>query len=43
MRPFGNLLGVDGIEEIVSNVAILSLHKSPLTQPGSGDAGGMNV
>ncbi len=27
----------------MSRVAILSLHTSPLVQPGSGDAGGMNV
>ena len=28
---------------IVQRVAVLSLHTSPLTQPGSGDSGGMNV
>ena len=27
----------------VQHVAVLSLHTSPLTQPGSGDSGGMNV
>jgi D-inositol-3-phosphate glycosyltransferase len=27
----------------VQRVAVLSLHTSPLTQPGSGDSGGMNV
>lgn len=27
----------------MANVAVLSLHTSPLTQPGSGDSGGMNV
>ena len=27
----------------MADVAVLSLHTSPLTQPGSGDAGGMNV
>jgi D-inositol-3-phosphate glycosyltransferase len=27
----------------VARVALLSLHTSPLTQPGSGDSGGMNV
>lgn len=27
----------------MSRVAVLSLHTSPLVQPGSGDAGGMNV
>ena len=28
---------------VVSRVAVLSLHTSPLVQPGGGDAGGMNV
>ena len=28
---------------MTQNVAILSLHTSPLTQPGVGDSGGMNV
>ena len=27
----------------MTSVAILSLHTSPLAQPGSGDGGGMNV
>ena len=27
----------------MANVAVLSLHTSPLTQPGAGDSGGMNV
>ena len=27
----------------VQRVAVLSLHTSPLAQPGSGDSGGMNV
>src|ERR1700712_5259157 len=27
----------------VRSVAVLSLHTSPLVQPGSGDSGGMNV
>lgn len=30
-------------ERSVRRVAVLSLHTSPLAQPGSGDAGGMNV
>lgn len=38
MRPDRPVLGPD-----VSNVAVLSLHTSPLVQPGQGDAGGMNV
>ena len=28
---------------MVSAVAVLSLHTSPLEQPGTGDSGGMNV
>ena len=28
---------------VVQRVAVLSLHTSPLAQPGSGDSGGMNV
>jgi D-inositol-3-phosphate glycosyltransferase len=28
---------------LIDNVAFLSMHTSPLLQPGSGDAGGMNV
>jgi D-inositol-3-phosphate glycosyltransferase len=31
------------LEYVVSRVAVLSLHTSPLVQPGLGDAGGMNV
>jgi D-inositol-3-phosphate glycosyltransferase len=27
----------------VRSLAVLSLHTSPLAQPGSGDGGGMNV
>ena len=27
----------------VQRLAVLSLHTSPLVQPGSGDSGGMNV
>lgn len=30
-------------EPVMSTAAILSLHTSPLLQPGSGDSGGMNV
>ena len=32
-----------GVDHPVLRVAILSFHTSPLTQPGVGDAGGMNV
>src|SRR5688572_12657986 len=28
---------------VVTRVALISLHTSPLVQPGSGDSGGMNV
>jgi D-inositol-3-phosphate glycosyltransferase len=31
------------LDNVVSRVAVLSLHTSPLVQPGHGDAGGMNV
>jgi len=30
-------------DSLVQRVAVLSLHTSPLAQPGSGDSGGMNV
>ncbi len=30
-------------QPVVQRVAVLSLHTSPLAQPGSGDSGGMNV
>ncbi len=29
--------------EVVARVSLLSLHTSPLAQPGTGDSGGMNV
>src|SRR5712691_10570514 len=32
-----------GLHPAVRTLAILSLHTSPLVQPGSGDSGGMNV
>ena len=35
--------GSVGFLPIVQRVAVLSLHTSPLAQPGSGDSGGMNV
>ena len=31
------------LEHVVTRLAMLSLHTSPLVQPGGGDAGGMNV
>lgn len=46
MRGFeraGNAPGHEGVDRPVLKVAVLSLHTSPLSQPGSGDAGGMNV
>lgn len=39
----GNGPGRSGVDRPVLRVAVLSLHTSPLTQPGAGDAGGMNV
>ncbi|MCB1258334.1 MAG: glycosyltransferase, partial [Microthrixaceae bacterium] len=35
--------GSMGSAESVGSVAVLSMHTSPLTQPGVGDSGGMNV
>lgn len=32
-----------GVDPPVRRIAVLSLHTSPLIQPGTGDAGGMNV
>jgi D-inositol-3-phosphate glycosyltransferase len=37
------LIGSIAFQVSVQRVAVLSLHTSPLTQPGSGDSGGMNV
>ena len=37
---FRNDLTLDGL---VQSLGIISLHTSPLTQPGTGDSGGMNV
>ena len=31
------------MDRIVRRLAVLSLHTSPLVQPGAGDSGGMNV
>ena len=31
------------VQAVVQRVAVISLHTSPLLQPGSGDSGGMNV
>ena len=35
--------GVRVVRDIPRRVAMLSVHTSPLDQPGTGDAGGMNV
>jgi len=32
-----------GVPSFVADIAVLSLHSSPLAQPGVGDSGGMNV
>ncbi len=39
----GNVVRVDRRTRSLGRVAMLSVHTSPLEQPGSGDAGGMNV
>ena len=33
----------EGLQNSAARIALLSLHTSPLAQPGSGDSGGMNV
>jgi hypothetical protein len=40
-RPRGSLPRTGGAEN--PRVAVISLHTSPLDQPGTGDSGGMNV
>jgi D-inositol-3-phosphate glycosyltransferase len=43
-RQVSNTMGaVRAIEAARARVAVLSLHTSPLDQPGTGDSGGMNV
>jgi len=42
-EPAGNVVRVDRRTRTRGRVAMLSVHTSPLEQPGSGDAGGMNV
>lgn len=37
------MFGVVIVGEVVQRVAVISLHTSPLLQPGAGDSGGMNV
>lgn len=39
----GNVVRVDRRTRNLSRIAMLSVHTSPLEQPGTGDAGGMNV
>lgn len=39
----GNADRVSSVSAPVRRVAVISLHTSPLLQPGSGDSGGMNV
>ena len=36
-------MSVGSTERAIKRVAVLSIHTSPLDQPGTGDAGGMNV
>ncbi|WP_095407195.1 D-inositol-3-phosphate glycosyltransferase [Mycobacterium talmoniae] len=38
---YGEISEID--EPLIRRVAVLSVHTSPLAQPGTGDAGGMNV
>ncbi len=42
-RAHGNPDGIGSVSSAVKRVALISLHTSPLIQPGSGDSGGMNV
>ena len=39
------MIGDDGVQQrsVVGRLAMLSMHSSPLVQPGTGDSGGMNV
>ena len=39
----GTAAGLEALTTFVRRVAVLSLHTSPLVQPGTGDGGGMNV
>jgi hypothetical protein len=41
--PGGNTAPFQARHRPVSRVAVFSVHTSPLDQPGTGDAGGMNV
>ncbi|QLQ11692.1 MAG: D-inositol-3-phosphate glycosyltransferase [Nocardioidaceae bacterium] len=41
--PFGGNPAGQGAEAPLNRIAMISLHTSPLDQPGTGDAGGMNV
>lgn len=43
VRHRGNPDDLARVSSLVQRVAVLSLHTSPLAQPGSGDSGGMNV
>ena len=33
----------DSVSPVVRSLAVLSMHTSPLAQPGTGDGGGLNV
>src|SRR5260370_38515763 len=46
MAALGSLRFMSGLDQpagAVRRVAVLSMHTSPLAQPGAGDGGGMNV
>src|SRR5437762_11616963 len=42
-RPKGKQSPPASVSSLVRTLAVLSLHTSPLVQPGVGDSGGMNV
>src|SRR5216684_3160517 len=42
-RQTGKSEALGRVPPIVRRLAVLSLHTSPLAQPGAGDGGGMNV
>ncbi len=41
--PLDPVAGHNGAAPVIRRLAAISLHTSPLAQPGTGDAGGMNV
>jgi len=43
LRGIGNPAPSSSVGKSVAGLAVISMHTSPLAQPGSGDSGGMNV